>query len=58
MEFEVQELKNKILQLQKSNSEKSSKTIWETTQEKIKDRDETIESLKREIEILKNIFRI
>ena len=50
---EVKSLKDKIESLKKENSEKSSKTIWETTQHKIKEKDELIEELKKAIEFYK-----
>ncbi len=50
---EIMTLKDNIVNLKKENSEKSSKTIWETTQNKIKEKDEHIEELKRTIEFYK-----
>ena len=50
---EIDNLKNIINTLKKENSEKSSKTIWETTQQKLKEKDEIIEELKKTIEFYK-----
>ena len=52
-EKEINILKETIDNLKKENNEKSSKTIWETTQNKIKEKDEQIEELKKTIEFLK-----
>jgi translation initiation factor IF-2 len=50
---QINELEEKISLLRKDNSEKSSKTIWETTQYKIKEKDEQIEELKKSVEFYK-----
>lgn len=50
---QINELEDKISLLRKENSEKSSKTIWETTQYKIKEKDEQIEELKKSVEFYK-----
>jgi hypothetical protein len=50
---QINELEDKISLLRKDNSEKSSKTIWETTQYKIKEKDEQIEELKKSVEFYK-----
>ena len=55
---EIMTLKDNILNLKKENSEKSSKTIWETTQNKIKEKDEQIEELKRTIEFYKRTHNV
>ena len=49
----ISELNSKIKKLESDNNEKSSKSIWEGTQEKIKEKDDEIESLKKNIEFLK-----
>jgi hypothetical protein len=49
---QIEELNNEIESLKKSNSEKSSKTIWQTTQLKIKEKDELIEELTKTIKFL------
>ena len=50
---QINELEDKIFTLKKENNEKSSKTIWETTQCKIKERDDLIEELKKSLEFYK-----
>jgi hypothetical protein len=47
------ELEEQIYSLRKENSEKSSKTIWETTQTKLKEKDVQIEELKKSLEFYK-----
>ena len=49
----ISELNSKIKKLESDNNAKSSKSIWEGTQEKIKEKDDEIESLKKNIEFLK-----
>jgi hypothetical protein len=50
---QINELETKLLTLKKENSDKSSKTIWETTQNKLKEKDERIDELSRMIEFYK-----
>jgi hypothetical protein len=49
----IDELNNKITKLTSDNNAKSSKSIWENTQQLIKEKDDEIDFLKKNIEFLK-----